>query len=187
MKRLWFIPALLWVALLAGCGQDDLSFINEVKRFDPEWMSLSNKVSFLDRYLRLTERRYAQDLQEINPYLSDPATTERTNLQGMRSQYRNMMEERDQLAAAFVEEKKTFVETVERFNTWQTRLMKNRLDMDEAPADLQAFQQDYRELSESITAMQNKLILNIEQHNALMRRITGAAGLYTNYEIRYDR
>ena len=190
MKRILLLLTLslpLAGLLLPGCGSDDLSLINEVKRFDPEWMSLSSKVSFIDRYLRITARRYQEDFEEVDPYISDPATTERSNLYGLRSEYRNMMQERDQLETQFDQTKTDFVTAVEYFNDWQTDLMKGRLDEDEARLAFREIQAGHDSLATRISGLQDDLIRNIEQHNALMNRITRALDIHTSFEIRYDR
>ncbi|RMG65191.1 MAG: hypothetical protein D6722_16160 [Bacteroidetes bacterium] len=190
MKRILLLSTLIVSLLgltLSGCGSDDLSLINEVKRFDPEWMTLSSKVSFIDRYLRITARRYQADFDEVDPYISDPATTERSNLYGLRSQYRNMMQDRDKLETRFGKTKEAFVSAVESFNDWQTQLMKGRLDEDEARQEFVGIKAGYDSLAVDLNQLQDDLIRNIEQHNALMNRITRAVDIHASFEIRYDR
>jgi chromosome segregation ATPase len=167
----------------SSCGPSDLSLINQVKRFEPEWMNLSEKVSFINQYLRLTERRYPKDLEEVDPFIKDPGISERNNLMGLRSQYRNLMTERDEIQAEFDERQATFIETVERFNEWQTKLMKSKLNESEAPQSFQQFQQDYASLKQAMSESESKLLDNIELHNSILRQITSALKLYTNYDI----
>ncbi|MEZ4826138.1 MAG: hypothetical protein R3C61_07565 [Bacteroidia bacterium] len=186
MKLRYSIFLLLTSLLIfSGCDSVDLSLVNQVKRFEPEWMSLSEKVSFIDRNLRITHQRYDKDLEEVNPFISDPGTAERTNLYGMRSQYRNMVTERDAIQKKFDTTKERFVTAVTEFNEWQNKLMKKRLDQDKARIQLQQYHSDYQELYKEIDELQNQLIQNINQHNSLLRQITTALKLYTNYDINY--
>lgn len=182
-----YLPA--FFALIAlfwgGCESVDLSLINQVKRFEPEWMNLSEKVSFIDRNLRITHQRYESDLAEVEPFIIDPGTAERSNLQGMRSQYRNMMSERDELQTRFDDMKKEFVTTVNDFNEWQNKLMKKKLDQDKARVELLEYRRKYQTMYKDIDEMQNLLMQNINTHNSLLRQITSALRLYTNYDINY--
>ena len=97
-----FLPIIILAVLItSGCGSVDLSLINQVKRFEPEWMNLSETVSFVDRNLRITHQRYDADFKEIDPFISDPNSNERNSLFGLRSQYMNMVKDRDKLQETF--------------------------------------------------------------------------------------
>ena len=184
MRRIGFLIG-LFAFLLVGtsCGPSDLSLINEVKRFEPEWMNLSEKVSFINQHLRITHRRYEQDLKEVDPFITDPGIAERSNLMGMRSAYKNMMTERDELQTQFEESRQSFIDTVEEFNEWQTRLMKNKIDQSDAIKGLEDFKQKHQAIHEEMNEIERSVVKNIETHNALLRRITSALKLYTNYDI----
>ncbi|MEO1447897.1 MAG: hypothetical protein AAFV07_00120 [Bacteroidota bacterium] len=187
MKRLIIYPLSLLVlfSVLTSCGDKDLSLINEVKRFDPEWMNLSEQVSGIDRLIRITDRRYEQDLNEVDPFISDPASNERSNLFGLKSQYRNMMVERDELKTKFEEQKAKFVETVHEFNEWQNDLMKNKVDLGTARTTLEGYQKQHNAIKAEITETEKAVEDNIQTHNSIMRRITSSLKLYTNYDIAY--
>ena len=101
----------------------------------------------------------------------------------MRSQYLNLVSERDDIQTQFDEKQNSFVETVNRFNQWQTKLMKNKLDLDEAHTSFQGFKQELEVLNQDMDEIESKLLDNIEEHNSLLRRITNALKLYTNYDI----
>lgn len=185
--------AIRWVILicgmsffLGGCGSSDLSLLNDAKRFEPEWMGLSDKVTFIDRYLRVTERRYPLDLGEVEPYLNKSASNERTRMYSLKSQYDNMMEERDAIKKTFKDQKLDFTETVKAFNEWHNKLMRDDLDQEEARTQLNEFIRKHRELNTLIGETERQLIENIDQHNVLMRRITTSLNIFTNYDIRYD-
>lgn len=184
MRKVAFLISLFTcLMLVSACGPSDLSLINEVKRFEPEWMNLSEKVSFINQHLRITHRRYEQDLNEVNPFISDPGMAERSNLLGMRSAYKNMMTERDELETRFQEQRQLFIQTVEDFNNWQTKLMKDKLSESEASQGFADFQAQHDALSAEMAEIEKEVVKNIEKHNSLLRRITSALKLYTNYDI----
>ena len=167
----------------SGCDSTDLSLLNQVKRFEPEWMKLSEKVMYIDRNLHITQRRYQEDFEAINPYLSDPNFDERTQLYGLRSQYRNLMTDRDELQEKFEATRKEFVSSVESFNDWQNQLMQGKLETAAAREKLAAYQRKYEELYEEIDKQQSEVIANIETHNRILRQIASALGLFTNFDI----
>lgn len=146
-------------------------------------MNLSEKVSFINQHLRITHRRYDQDLKEVDPFITDPGIAERSNLMGMRSAYRNMMTERDELETRFQEQRQQFISTVESFNEWQTKLMKNKIDQEDAAKGLADFKQQHADLVDEMNDIEREVVKNIETHNSLLRRITSALKLYTNYDI----
>ena len=185
MKRI-ILPVqclLILVFVLTGCGSVDLSLINEVKRFEPEWMNLSETVTFIERNLNLTQRRYAKDLKEIEPFIKNPQSNQRNDLYGLRSQYENMMEKRDELQSSFDTQKGEFVTTVSDFNAWVNDLMKNKLGEDEAYTSFRDYRQKHEEMKTEMRDLQNNLIKNIQEHNAILKRITGKLKLYSNYDI----
>ncbi|MEM7373738.1 MAG: hypothetical protein AAF587_34265 [Bacteroidota bacterium] len=184
MRKVAFLISLFACLLVASsCGPSDLSLINEVKRFEPEWMNLSEKVSFINQHLRITHRRYEQDLNEVNPFISDPGMAERSNLLGMRSAYKNMMTERDELETRFQDQRLLFIQTVEDFNDWQTKLMKDKISNEDATQGFADFKAQHDQLFAEMTTIEKEVVKNIEKHNALLRRITSALKLYTNYDI----
>ena len=180
-----FLPIIILAVLVSSCGSVDLSLINQVKRFEPEWMNLSETVSFVDRNLRITHQRYDADFKEIDPFISDPNSNERNSLFGLRSQYMNMVKDRDKLQEKFDTQKEDFITTVAEFNEWQNKLMKKKLDQDKAKIELDEFQKKHETLATEISKTQDELIRNIESHNSLLRRITSSLKLYTNYDINY--
>lgn len=181
--QIGFFLLILWAILGTGCESVDLSLVNQVKRFEPEWMNLSEKVTYIDRNLGITHRRYDSDFEETSRYISDPAMNERTQLYGLRSQYKNMVSERDAIEARFDIQKKKFVETVNEFNRWQNALMKRKLEQGNVKTKFVEFKQTHSELRTEMDEIQTDLIRNIEEHNSILKRITSALKLYTNYDI----
>ncbi|MEM6801733.1 MAG: hypothetical protein AAF696_10055 [Bacteroidota bacterium] len=171
------------IFLLSGCGSVDLSLINEVKRFEPEWMNLSETVTFIERNLNLTQRRYAQDFREVEPYIKNPQSNQRNDLYGLRSQYNTMVEKRDELQGNFDTQKEDFVSTVSEFNDWVNSLMKNRLGEDEAYSSFKSYKEKHESLKGEMRELQAELIKNIQEHNAILKRITNKLKLYSNFDI----
>jgi chromosome segregation ATPase len=178
-----FAFSLSLLLLGSGCDSTDLSLLNQVKRFEPEWMKLSEKVMYIDRNLRIAQRRYQEDFETINPYLSDPNFDERTQLYGLRSQYRNVMSDRDELQKQFDRSRQAFVSSVESFNDWQNKLMQGKLETETARQELADYQRQYEELYKEIDGQQSEVIANIETHNRILRQIASALGLFTNFDI----
>ena len=137
---------LLWVA----CSTIDLSFINEVKRFEPRWMSLGEKVAFVNRNLNAAGRRYQQGLKEVEPAFSNTGPESRTQVYSLRGEYRTVIDGRDGIQARFDEEKSRFTDVVNRFNAWQSKVMKNQLNQSQAQADFDQFMKEYESITESL-------------------------------------
>lgn len=167
---------LLIVALLgwslSGCNSTDLSLLNEVKRFEPEWMDLSKKVTTMKELFTETEVTYKAFFKYASPYLSDPDRNQRNGLATAKSRYTNLIEERDKLEQSFEEPQERFETVVREFNQWQNDLMQDKLKEDKAYAEFHAYQESFRTLNQEITEIEDKLLRNIEQSNSLVRTIT---------------
>lgn len=183
MKELLRIIPLVTIAVvLTACGSADLTLLNEVKRFEPEWTKLSATVTTIKSNLALTTV-YDGHLKEIDPYLSELRTSSRTDLADMRSRYRNMMIERDSLQSQFGRELSRFEEEVTAFNNWVNDLMQEKVDQSTANVTFDQYQRKYTAIKDVMDQIYNRLFSNIEQHNSLMRRMSAAVKLYGNYEI----
>ncbi len=168
---------LLGLAFVSGCGSTDITLLNEVKRFEPEWTRLSSTVTTTKANLLLTEQ-YDQHLKELDPYLSTAG-----DLGNLRSQYRNMMVERDSLSSRFARELALFEEEVTTFNDWVSDLMQDKVDEDNAQVQFDQYQRKYQALSEVMDDLYSRVVKNIDLHNSLTRRMSAAVSLYGNYEI----
>lgn len=192
-RRRPFLPSLLLLLAGAGlffmaCGSADLAFVNEVKRFEPRWMGLGEKVAFVNRNLNQTQRRYEADLKEVESAFStsgseSAGSESRTQVYSLRGEYRTVITRRDSIQARFNEEKARFTEEVNRFNGWQSKVMKNQLDPLEAQADFDEFMKKYESIREAIDRMQGEIIANIEAHNSIMAQMTEELGLHSNYAL----
>lgn len=185
MKSRFFFPlGLICVLLVFGsCQSVDLSFVNQVKRFGPQWMVLSEKLSFIERNLSITERRYLKDLESVNGRLRRYQPAESSAVYGNINRYRSTIAERDKIKTQFEADKKAFVEKVQAFNAWENKLMKHKLDMDSANQSFETYQEDYQTLFKSIDALQQSTIENIEQHNLILRSLTRDLGMFENFDI----
>lgn len=169
--------------LLSACNSADLSFVNEVKRFEPRWMGLSEKVAFVNRNLGMTQRRYEQDFKEVSPSSSDAGTEVRTQLYSLRAEYRTVVTARDSIQVRFDEHKARFTTVVNEFNAWQSKVMKNQLDPQQAQSDFDRFLKEYESLRTAFDEMQSDIISNIGSHNSIMAQMTKELGMYSNYII----
>ncbi|MEM9935880.1 MAG: hypothetical protein AAF824_19805 [Bacteroidota bacterium] len=167
--------------LVSSCGGEDLSLINQIKRLEPQWMELSEKVSFIDRNLGITQRRYVADLEVINERMRKTYGGEKVS--NLRSQYRNVISERDGIKERFTQEKGAFVETVYGFNEWENKVMKNKIDEEEAYQTLATYQDSYTQINSNIDALYNDMVNNINSHNAILRSLSRELNLYTNFDI----
>lgn len=167
---------------LNGCGSSDLSLINDVKRFEPEWMNLSEKVIFLDRYLEITGKEYEAHISEVSPLISESGTSE---LLRLRRDYKKMSEERETIEEKFRSQQANFEDEVKAFHSWQNRLMKGKLDEDRAKTQFTDFQASYNSLNTSLTDLQDRLIRNIENHNSIMGKIASKVMPHSSYDIMY--
>jgi hypothetical protein len=176
----WKIVAVL---LLVACNSADLSFVNEVKRFEPRWMGLGEKVAFVNRNLNMAQRRYEQDLSEVEQAFTQSGSESRTQVYSLRGAYRTVIDDRDGIQQRFDVEKAHFAEVVNRFNVWQSKVMKNNLNQTQAQEDFGQFMKEYESIKSAVDQLQNDIISNIESHNSIMAQLTQELGLYSNYSI----
>ncbi|RMG16147.1 MAG: hypothetical protein D6730_25480 [Bacteroidetes bacterium] len=172
----------LFTLLIWGCGASDLSFINEVKRFEPHWMSLSEKSAKIQHNLSITRRRYPKDMDAIAPMIRKGGK-DWAYLLSLKNQYSRVMSQRDSLEAQYQRKKEVLVKTVTEFNQWSNQLMKNKLDEDQARRQFEQYRQQQQQLEVEMDRIYTELIQNIESHNAILRRIAQALNLYNNFDI----
>ena len=172
------------IMLLMACSSMDLAFINEVKRFEPQWMNLSEKSAFIDQKLSITGRRYPKDLELVEAQIQSSNVGDNGNeVYGLRSQYRKIMGERQKLEERFEAEKKSLTQQVQAFNEWETKLMKNKWDEGFARKRFEEFKKDQQKVQTEIDEIQSLLVRNIRQHNDILSRIAQLLGMYNNFEI----
>lgn len=175
-----FVFLSLW--LLYACGSTDLSFINDVKRFEPRWMSISEQAARIQHNLSITERRYERDMESIAPMINR-GREDWAELLSMKNQYRRIIDQRDSLEVRYERKKGELTETVRAFNEWENQLMKDELNEDEARSTFEAFKQQHGVLEKDINGIYTELVQNIESHNAILRRLAQALNLYNNFDI----
>ncbi len=168
---------------LVSCGSADLALINQVKRFEPEWTFLAGKVSFIDRNLRATHRRYQTNFETVDPYLTNTRLMSQYRMPSMRSQFLNIISQRDSIQSAFTEGKDNFLVQLHSFNDWENQLMRGKLGKNEAYQTFGEYKQTVTEMQTEMDEMQDMLIRNIEEHNAILRQLSNALGLYQNFDL----
>ncbi len=181
MKRASYL--LLFALIVSACGDANLALINQVKRFEPEWLDLSDKVSFIDRNLRLTGVRYEEHFRELDRYLSGSSSDGGGDLNTLRSEYRTLVSNRDKIQQDFKSFKVRFLDQLTHFNTWENDLSTGDLDDGMARGDFLLLKRDEEKLDQEADKLYKRLIQNIEQHNSLSKRIAVRVNLYTNYDI----
>lgn len=170
-------------ALVVACGSTNLSLINQVKRFEPEWTNLAEKVSYVNRNLRTTQRHYLEDFEAVDPYLANTRKMQNARLSSVRSQLLNLISQRDSLQSQFDEQKANFLYELNTFNEWENDLMNNGSDELEARNQLEAYQKKVSVMMTKMDDLQNQTIRNIEEHNSIFRQISGKLDLYQNFDL----
>lgn len=181
-KSFQYILLLIAFSFLA-CGGVDLTFVNQVKIFEPKWIDLSEKFSFVQRNLDHTHKRYEQDLAQVEALFSSVNGDTRVEVMNSRNKYREMMAERDKIQESYETKSATFSELVYEFNEWENRLMKGKWGEDEAKAAFIQYQAKYEALDKEVRALQTDLLKNIETHNSVLQTMTKKLEIFTNYDM----
>lgn len=174
---------LLMLPLLMSCGSENIALINKVKRFEPQWMNLSEQATFIEQKLSITRRRYPKDLEAIEPEMRNAGGSQQANAFGLRSQYRNIMVEREKLEQRFVKELEGLESEVEEFNEWVNGLMKGKFNAGKAEKKLEEFQAVHKQLKQEINEIEKELIKNIQEHNSVMKQLGQQLRIYNNFDI----
>ena len=169
--------------LIMGCGSDDIALINKVKRFEPQWMNLSEQVTFIEQKLSITRRRYPKDLDAIEPQMRNVAGNRQSEVFGLRSQYRNLMADREGLEKRFAKELEHLQKEVEDFNEWVNILMKGKFDTGIAEKKLKDFQKTHALLKMEINDIEKSVVKNIQEHNSIMKQLAQQLRIYNNFDI----
>ncbi len=180
IRLVWF--GLLF-ALVAACGSANLSLINQVKRFEPEWTNLAEKVSYVERNLRATQRHYLADFEAVDPYLENTRKMQSARLSSVRSQLLNVISQRDSIQIKFDEQRASFLYELNAFNEWENELMSNNLDEQDARIQLEAYKKSVALMMAKMDKLQDEIIRNIEEHNSILRQISSKLELYQNFDI----
>lgn len=180
--RVSFWMGILCFFAFVSCGELDTALVNDVKRLEPEWMTLSEQVSFIDRNLKISERRYQSDLEIIDQRVSLKHISDQV-VKDLQSDFREIMVRRDELQQGFDELKKDFTKEVYAFNDWQNLVLKNDVDMEEAEAQLAEFRAIHSTLAVQIHELRDQLLANLTAHNTTLRELSNELNIYTNFDI----
>ncbi len=169
--------------LYISCGSEDIALINEVKRFEPQWMNVSESAAFIQQKLSVTRRRYPKDLEAIEPSIKNITGADQTVIYSLRSQYRKVMSNREELEQRYQKASQKLEKVVREFNDWETKLMKNKLNTSSAREEFVEYKQTQAELKEEILEIEIGIIRNIQEHNSILRQMVQILDLYNNFDI----
>lgn len=174
---------LISVLFFSACSSVDLSFVNKVKRFEPQWMILSEQMTEIKRNLNITSRRYGEDMEIVSQRISRGEISSSGNVFSMKSQYQKVIDERDEIQKEYDGLYQRFTQKVHDFNSWENMVLNGKVDMGTAEQDFAGFKKDYEQLDKSIDELGEKLTTNIVNHNKILRQLSRTLGLYTNFDI----
>lgn len=174
---------LLMLFALSACGKPDLALINAVKSFESQWQDMNKKLGFIDRNLSLAEKKYESDAKELGSFVSNNPTDTIQNTSGFELEYKRIILERNKLRANYQLSKSSFDKEVKKFNDWQGKLMKNKLNNEKAKKDFKEFQNTYDKMGKEIDDLTAALTKNIEKHNSITRDKAFSIGNYNNFHI----
>lgn len=166
-----------------ACGGVDITFVNKVKIFEPKWIDLSENFSYVQRNLDLTQKRYDEDLSQVESFFTGAKGNNRVELMNSRNRYREIVAERDELQEAYETKYKTFSDVVYEFNEWENRLMKGKWGDDEARAAFIQYKAQYEEMDKQVLKLQTDLLKNIESHNSILQSMAKRLDIFTNYDM----
>ena len=172
--------SLLWVLPACQSSTSDLAFVNDVKTFEPKWMDLSETLSYIGRNILVTDNRYNKDLSDIKAATKGAAIGD---MEDLLRQYRNMTTMQHEIKKRYENQKELFTKSVHAYNDFENKVMKNKLSLDKAKKNFENFKQQYEDLAEDITKSHADIVRNIEEHNALTRKMVQVSGTYTNFDI----
>lgn len=167
MRKLFFLLTVCFLgAGISGCGSSDLSLLNEVKRFEPEWMDLSEQVISLNNLLRRAE---ATSESFADHAMSRLRTANRGS--ELTKRFQSLTDERNKISSQFEEKRETFETTVYKFNEWQNDLMQDKLKEKKATETFKSYQETYLEIQKGVEETEKEVIKNVEAYNRLVREI----------------
>lgn len=168
--------------LLFACGKADLALINAVKTFESHMQDINENLNFLDRNINIANKKYPADLKELGTFVSNnPADT--TKSVGFELQYKRVMLEKDKLELSYRQTKREFEGALTKFNDWQGKLMKNKLDNDQAKLDFAKYEKQFQDMEVKISELKKQLTENIAKHNNLTHDKAFSMGNYNNFHI----
>lgn len=173
---------------LLSCNNADVELINDVKRSVPRWMALSEQATIVEQKLSITQRRYKQDLETVTPYLREHMRDSLIGMSGsevgaLESQYLRLMEDRNRLHERFKQLQGKLKDQVLTFNTWEMRIMKNKVNRQEAEMEFYRYVSVQQEIQRDLDQIENELRRNVEAHNKIFVRLSQLLKLYQSFKI----
>ncbi|MBX7240163.1 MAG: hypothetical protein K1X92_00345 [Bacteroidia bacterium] len=182
-SHLFFIYMTGLLIAFSACNKPDLALINSVKSFESQWQDMNKQLGFVDRNLSLAEKKYESNAKELGSFVSNAPADTTKNTSPFELECKRIILERNKIRADYQLTKSAFDKEVKKFNEWQGKLMKNKLNNEEAKKDFKAFQDSYTKLDQEIKLLTEKLTQNISKHNNITRDKAFAIGNYNNFHI----
>lgn len=184
-NTVYFYGFILSLSLLCSCGKSDLAFVNQVLTIEPKWMDLTDKVSYIDRNLQVTDLRYDKDYMELGK-LSTSAPKDSTGKvisSSFGDGYKKMQNQKNEIKKEFKTTQERFVKTRYAFEEWKNKVTQNKIDGKSGKGEYEKYNKEYAELNKKMEDLKVRLVHNIEDHNRLTRAVALSANNYTNYNI----
>lgn len=179
MKNLLLLFPLIF---LFACGKPDLALINAVKTFESHMQDINENLNFLDRNLALANKKYSADFKELGAFVSS-SPTDTTKSVGFELESKRIILEKDRIDLAYRQTKREFEGALTKFNDWQKKLMKNKLDNEKAKGDFTQYEKQFQTMETKINDLKTQLTLNITKHNNLTHDKAYSMGNYNNFHI----
>lgn len=180
-----FPVVLLLLIMVTACKEPDIKLVNKVKNFNPRWSALNEKLSHLDRNLSIAEKRFEQDFSEIEGMLGQIADSLKgRNYRGMLDDYKVIIADRDTIRMAYTAHKQTYVEAVDRFNSWEKEVMDGDIEAEAGLAELKEYKALHKDIELEVDSMTTSLEQMFGRHNSVLRELSEMMGIYTNYDIK---
>ena len=182
---------LAFLALLvgvSGCKKVDIKLVNQIKTFEPRWASLGEELGWVDQNLDLMEGRFESDFQYLEPLFDQvPDSLNGPHFRNLKKQYPKLIESRDEIRETYTSTKSAYVELVESFNEWETKVMNGDVETSKAYEELREYKQKHREMlkfAEDSRAEMQKLA---SEHNTILRELAVMTNTPTNLDLKLKK
>lgn len=179
---------LLPLLFLAGCKKVDIKLVNQIKTFEPRWASLGVELGWVDQNLDLMEDSFEGDYQFLEPLFDQiPDSLRGAHFRNLKKQYPKLIESRDEIRAEYTETKSAYVEMVEAFNDWETKVMNGDVETNTAYADLREYKKEHREMMQFAEDSRATMHQLVSDHNTILRELATMVNTPTNLDLKLKR
>ncbi|MEM0998120.1 MAG: hypothetical protein AAGN35_13615 [Bacteroidota bacterium] len=185
LLRAFWGAVLLTVVFAQACKEPDIKLVNKVKGFAPQWATLNEKMSYLDRNLTQAENRFEKDFQELEGMLGVIADSLKgRKYRAMLKDYDSLTVKRDTMRTLYTTNKEEYTLEVDAFNSWEKKVMSAEIDTEGGLERLKVYKGVQKRLEFSTDSLTSELETLFEQHNTILRDLARMMEIYTNYDIR---